>query len=68
MKWNIETDDIRWWKVDTETRRTYLDSLKAQIEIGNSWIYTHEWDELRKKFPDMTEEQAKIELFGMNND
>lgn len=68
MRWNIETDDIRWWKADTVTRCTYLESLTAQIERGNSWIYSHEWDELRKKLPSMTEEQAKIELFTLTNE
>ncbi len=68
MKWNIETDDIRWWKADTVTRCTYLESLTAQIERGNSWIYSHEWDTLRKMLPGMTEDSAKTLLFWITNE
>jgi hypothetical protein len=68
MKWNIKTDDIRWWKGGALSRCTYLESLKSQIERGNCWIYTHEWNELRKRLPGMTEEQAKIELFRITNE
>ncbi len=68
MKWNIETDDIRWWKADTVTRCTYLESLAAQIERGNSWIYSYEWDRLRKMLPGMTEDSAKTLLFWITNE
>jgi len=67
MNWNIETDDIRWYKCKSQTRCTYLESLTEQIKRGNSWISKSEWDDLKKRLPNMDENQAKIELFKIIN-
>jgi len=68
MRWNIESDDIRYTKANSETKITYLESLTVEIDMGNSWLNSFEWSELRKALPTMTEEQAKVELFRITNE
>lgn len=60
VKWDRKLD-LRYWK--GEERCTYIESLDAQIRQGNTWIYEQEWEDLKKKLPALTEEQAKEELF-----
>ncbi len=60
VKWDRKLD-LRWWK--GEERATYIESLQAEIDFGNSWIYEYEWEELKNKISTITEEQAKEEMF-----
>ena len=57
------TEDIRWYKLDSDERVTYIESLKAELEHRNQWIYRAEWDTIEKMLPSISEEEAKKQCF-----
>jgi hypothetical protein len=61
------TEDIRWYKLDSDERVTYIESLKAELEHRNQWIYRAEWGAIEKMLPSISEEEAKKQCFIIRN-
>jgi hypothetical protein len=58
-----EMDDIRWTDPKTGNRITYIESLKAELNYKNKWIYPGEWAAIERCLPTITEAEAKEQCF-----
>ena len=56
-------EDIRWYKLDSDERVTYIESLKAELEHRNWWLYENEWRIIEEMLPNISEEEAKKQCF-----
>ena len=57
-------EDIRWHHgPDDGERLTYIESLKAELNHRNHWIYRGEWAAIERWLPTITEGEAKEQCF-----
>ena len=53
--------DIRWSNASTGKKITYIETLQAEYERRNSWIYSYEWTKIELLLPTITEVEAEQE-------
>ena len=54
-----QDEDIRWTSTETGQKITYIESLKAELNWRNTWIYPSEWAAIERWLPTITEDEAK---------
>jgi len=56
-------EDIRWTNTESGLKITYIETLEAELERRNSWIYPGEWAAIERWLPTITEDGAKEQCF-----
>ena len=62
-----QDEDIRWTSTETGQKITYIESLKAELNWRNTWIYPSEWAAIERWLPTITEDEAKEQCFIIRN-
>jgi len=59
----MTSEDIRWTNTESGLKITYIETLEAELERRNSWIYPGEWSAIERRLPTITEDEAKEQCF-----
>lgn len=57
------SEDIRWYNTAEKRKCTYIESLKAELNHRNHWIYLGVWDAIERWLPTISEEDAREQCF-----